>query len=891
MFALYTSRLRSQLCLWGVLALASLWLSNAGADVERPKDSNRATTNTAERGVLRLGVLAKDGKPICRKQWGPLADYLTRTVPDHTFEMVPLTLDEMIDHAHKGTIDLMLTNSMQYTELNVELGLSPLATMVNLRMDTPCTMFSAVIFTRADRDDINTIEDLRGKSFGAVAEKAFGGWRMAVREIRRRGLEPEKFLGEVRFLGPQPNIAMAVRNGDLDAGTVRTDTLERMQLRGKIRMEDFKILNRQPSVPDFPFVRSTDLYPEWPFAELPHVDDAVGQDIVQALLAMQPDDPAAQAGMIAGWTVPSSYEGVDQCLWELRLGPYRGVRKHTYVDVFQEHRPLVTVVALSIFLILLFSILILLTNRRLTRMAHHLQISEMHHRLMFQENQTVEILLDPETACIVDANPAAAQFYGYPLEQLIGMHMSRVNSLPPDEAAETMADAMTGRRRHFFFREKLAGDRIRDVEAHISSMVIDGKPRLFSIVHDITERRETEEALRQSREKLNGILSQVTDVVWSLKWPDMTPEYLSPSVEEVLGYPVDAFMENPALWSEITLPDDRHINEEALEEASRGDRVTYEVRVCRRDGQVIHARCNCKMIRGKNGEPLRLEGVTSDITAAREREERRLLLERQHQRLRRHESLMTMAGAIAHNFNNRLQAILGYLELILEDHEEDSQTHAMALQARESAERASKLSGLMHLYVGQGKPYEACEMNELVAREVDRANRKAPDGVRIRLSADDEAPHQVLGDSGRLCEALHNVLINAVEAMEGSEGTIRVGLLRKQLTEVDLVESRVLHKPEPGSFVCVRVTDSGCGMDEAARERLLEPYFTTKFAGRGLGLAATYGIVQGHNGVIFVVTRESVGTEFSLCFPELEEQSPNISFGGRPRDHSGRAEY
>lgn len=283
-----------------------------------------------------LGVLAFRGEETSERQWAPTAVYLAQRLgaPVH---LRPCSLDDMTAALARGELDFVLTNPGHYVELEHRHGISRIATLKKLRDGRPYTVFGAVVFTRADRDDIRSLTDLRGKSFAAVAPSAFGGFQMAWRELRAAGIDPAADLARLEFTGfPQDVIVHKVRAGQLDAGTVRTGTLEQMAREGAIDLAEFRILNPRASA-DFPFRHSTRLYPEWAFAKARGTAEDVARAVAVALLQMPGAHPAAQAGKYAGWTVPLDYEPVHALFRELEIGPYERVPRRLLMRLLHDY--------------------------------------------------------------------------------------------------------------------------------------------------------------------------------------------------------------------------------------------------------------------------------------------------------------------------------------------------------------------------------------------------------------------------------------------------------------------------------------------------------------------------------------------------------------------------
>ncbi|MEJ2425207.1 MAG: PhnD/SsuA/transferrin family substrate-binding protein [Candidatus Thiodiazotropha sp.] len=276
---------------------------------------------SANAGDYKIGILAKNGATKAMSTWGGLGKYLTEHVPGDSFTIVPLDFTEVMPAIEESKVDYFLVNSSMFVTAKVKYGCEAIATMINSRQGKPLQSFGGVIFTYVDRDDINSIADIKGKKFMAVKENSFGGWQMAYKEILDSGVDPLTDFASLDFGGKHDNVVFAVQNGTVDAGTVRTDTLERLAAAGDVDLSEFKIISEK-KYDNFPFVISTALYPEWPFAKVAATDDAAAQKVVKALLALKSDDPAAKSAKIVGWAKPSDYSGVEALQKLLKVGAY-----------------------------------------------------------------------------------------------------------------------------------------------------------------------------------------------------------------------------------------------------------------------------------------------------------------------------------------------------------------------------------------------------------------------------------------------------------------------------------------------------------------------------------------------------------------------------------------
>lgn len=359
-------------------------------------------TSLAERTPIKIGVLAHVEESM--NMWAPTAAYLTNAIPEYSFGIVPLDNNTIGPTVERGGVDFVITNPGSYIDLESRYGVTRVLTLRNLRQGKPYTQFGAVLFTRDDRGDIQELKDIKGKSFMAVDKNAFGGFLMGWLEFKKLGIDPFRHFSELKFAGlPQEKIVQAVLKGEVDAGMVRTDTLERMADAGKIDIKQIRVLNRQQAA-GFPFALSTRLYPEWPFAKVKHTPEALAQKTAVALLSMPLDHPAAKASKSAGWTVPLDYTPVHELYKELRVGPYQDYGNVTLADVLKLYWHWLAVVLGVILLLGMNTGYILRLNRglkqsqtRLLEVTHQLEqlaildgLTGIYNHRHFQESLSNE---------------------------------------------------------------------------------------------------------------------------------------------------------------------------------------------------------------------------------------------------------------------------------------------------------------------------------------------------------------------------------------------------------------------------------------------------------------------------------------------------------------------
>jgi PAS domain S-box-containing protein len=278
------------------------------------------------------------------------------------------------------------------------------------------------------------------------------------------------------------------------------------------------------------------------------------------------------------------------------------------------------------------------------------------------------------------------------------------------------------------------------------------------------------------------------------------------------------------------------------------------------------------------GTPSELLCVGTDITERKQAEERRQELEAQTQRTQKLESLGILAGGIAHDFNNVLMVITGNLSLAREGLRPGSEEAELTAEAEKAAMRARELTRQLLTFAKGGSPIRAPLAIEPVLK---RAAELAlgGSGIPCHLTiAGDTAP--VHGDAGQLAQLFNNLIQNARQAMPNG------GQLFIDVTHRAVAPGDRLPVP-PGRYVQIEVRDTGIGIPEAHLSRIFDPYFTTKDAGSGLGLAVVHSIVKSHRGAIAVASKEGQGASFTISLPASPHPVPSAKTAAAPSPRRG----
>lgn len=310
------------------------------------------TTILNAKEEIRIGVLAHKQFEDTYDMWYPTAEYLEQAIDDYSFSIVPLRFEQFPEYLRDKKIDFVIINPAYYIDLEHRYGISRIATLKNSDLNGRAkTEFGGVIFTPSNSSDIKSIRDLKYKKIAAVDEDSFGGWIMALRELNNSGINRKNI--DVKYYGTHEAVVRAVLAGDADAGSVRTDTLERMIESSKIDARDFHIVS--PKYYDgFDYYVSTRLYPEWPIATAKHTSSMLAEQVAVTLISMREDSHAARASKSLGWTIPLDYQTIHEALRELELGPYKNLKKDALLYYIKKY----WIIIVSGFFITLASILV-----------------------------------------------------------------------------------------------------------------------------------------------------------------------------------------------------------------------------------------------------------------------------------------------------------------------------------------------------------------------------------------------------------------------------------------------------------------------------------------------------------------------------------------------------
>lgn len=388
-------------------------------------------------------------------------------------------------------------------------------------------------------------------------------------------------------------------------------------------------------------------------------------------------------------------------------------------------------------------------------------------------------------------------------------------------------------------------------------------------VEDITARKHSEDQLRN----LSLAVEQSPSMV-VITDTEGTIEYVNQKFVEVTGYAMEEVVgKNPRLLKSGSTPDEQYRELWSTISAGRVWRGEFENK--KKGGELYREQAIISPVQDDRGAISHYIALKDDVTERR-------ALEQALRHAQKMDSLGTLTGGVAHDFNNILTAIIGYANLIQMKCAADDPSARFAAQVVASAEKAAVLTrGLLAYSKNQSMNPVHLDLNEVVAR-VDRLlNRVLGEGIAVVTKLHPE-PLRLFADSGHLEQILMNLAVNARDAMpEGGSLTIRT-----EEFAMDRAFVRLHGYGELGRYALLSVADSGVGLDEATRERIFEPFFTTQGVGGGpgLGLSIVHGIVEQHRGYIAVESAPGQGSVFRvylpLVLPVSRQAQPGVRQGG-----------
>jgi PAS domain S-box-containing protein len=480
-----------------------------------------------------------------------------------------------------------------------------------------------------------------------------------------------------------------------------------------------------------------------------------------------------------------------------------------------------------------------------------LHASEARFRQMFEKNEAIMLLIDPATGAIIDANPAACQFYGYSLATLQQMHISDINTLARHEVEQKMRQAVNESRNYFLFQHRTAGGHVRDVEVYSSKFNVGEQTFLYSIIHDVTDRKRAEAALEHERWRLRAVIEAApvsmamfdTDMNYLAHSDKWTIDNGMPGESLVGRNHYDVFPHMPEYIKQI---DQRALAGESL--SNPDDRIEWP------DGNVTYMRWAVTPWRNTTGEVEGFVCVTDNIAELVHAREAAMEASRA-----KSEFLATMS----HEIRTPMNGVIGMTELLLATPLTDDQREYASIVQSSASGLLTILNDILDVSkIEAGKlelTMEDFDPRALVQNTIDTLRARAhQQGIALHATVAPAVAPLVRGDAGRVRQILLNLVSNAVKFTAAGHVTVQV------TTEADSDTNTTLR---------FTVEDTGIGIAPDVLPRLFQPFVqadgstTRTYGGTGLGLAISKQLAELMGGTVGVRSTEGEGSVFSFSIP------------------------
>jgi PAS domain S-box-containing protein len=411
---------------------------------------------------------------------------------------------------------------------------------------------------------------------------------------------------------------------------------------------------------------------------------------------------------------------------------------------------------------------------------------------------------------------------------------------------------------------------------HDSFLVRDpqtGEEQVQAVIQEITATKLAEEALVDSQERIHVLLESAEDIVFAVD-PAGRFQFANLRAARLLGFASAEELVGRRM-ADLFPPEHAKRQLAAVQAVVDTDQpVRTEAAPTQVAGQELWFSTVLSPVHGSDGLVQGILGIARDITRQVVEQREHKSIEEKMRHAQKLEGLGLLAGGIAHDFNNLLVAVLGNADLALMDLPPGSAAGSAIEQIRTAALRASDLTNQMLAYSGRGRfETRVLDLNRSVKEMAHLLKVAIPRRVQLQFDLSADLP-PVQADPAQLQQVIMNLVTNAAEACQ-ADGVVQ---LRTAVVEGEsaALQGMILTGTVPGCpCVQLEVTDSGVGMAPEVLERIFDPFYTTKFHGRGLGLASVLGIVRGHAGAIGVSSQPGRGTSFLVLLPASAE-APDV---------------
>jgi PAS domain S-box-containing protein len=479
--------------------------------------------------------------------------------------------------------------------------------------------------------------------------------------------------------------------------------------------------------------------------------------------------------------------------------------------------------------------------------------------------------IEEDRSRVIQLSENYIDMIGKPADELLGRTMEEI--FPPDFARKITGDDIDVMNNCKVVRlDENLHDR-HYITIKFPIIRESGEPLLAGYTIDVTDQKRSEELARQQAQLLNVthdsiIVRDLDDRI--IYWNDGAAKRYGISQDEALGK-----ITHDLLQTQFPVP-----SETIIAQLHRDNLWEGELQHITRDGSRITVASRWVLQRDAAGKPVAILEINNDITQMKNAEKERDILQAQMFQRQKAESLGALAGGIAHDFNNILTAIIGNTELALMMVDPESPVVKNLRSIETSSRRAADLTSQMLAYSGKGRfIVEQIDLNRLLEEMSEILGSSITKKTSLRMNLVRPLRH-IKADANQIKQIIINLVTNAAEALGDEVGEITVTTSQGMYDHETLLNLNLNEMIQAGFYVSLSVSDTGCGIDKETQAKIFDPFFSTKFTGRGLGMAAVLGILRGHQGAITVDSEPGKGTTFTMLLPTSDAVATTVNHAG-----------
>lgn len=472
--------------------------------------------------------------------------------------------------------------------------------------------------------------------------------------------------------------------------------------------------------------------------------------------------------------------------------------------------------------------------------------------------------------------------HGYTLEekdQYIGT--SIFNFVDPSSHSlliENIRKVLAGQRDHHlteYLARRKDGSRFHiDVNSTVLHDAQGNPESILYVERDISDRKRAQEALQQSNQKLVAIISASPDGIGMATLAGEM-QLVSDKLGEIFGYTIeqkDELLGQSAF--NFVDPSGHETMSENIRKMIAGetDHTITEYLAVKKDHSRFYIDVNSTVVLDPGGKRAGILFIVRDITERRQAQADKEYLEAQNRQLQKAESLGRMAAAIAHHFNNQLGAVIGNLDLAMRAVSRGESPQETISAAMRASNRAAGMSKQMLTYLGQSfDKHEPLDFSDACLQSLPLLQSIMSENAILKTDLPSSGP-VVMANINQMQQVMTNLITNAWEALGENRGTILLSVKTVPAVDIPTTHRFPLEwQPKSSAYASMDVTDTGCGIEETDMEKLFDPFFSSKFTGRGMGLAVVLGIVRAHGGAITVESTPGKGSSFRVFLPVVRD--------------------